>query len=516
MNSQQIIFLKSCFRLPGFKPAAEPEAKLFLKSSAFIFFFLRQASQLSIPGISLQPLSYLRVGDWGFAANLRINGREESLAIVIEESDSFRGATIKLIAALNTLISGARQPLATEKQSLVKRLADLFSYKPAPLSLHLIDTGKDLFIGCLPETLGAEVKLTDIRRRDFIPQPAFPFPVFSYQNESENPSALVVGAWEAADPELLSRFTGLHITHRIEWRVGLGEAGTVKLNCRGHYQGVIEAINGITKKTGARLYMQAFPWNKELLFFISDSEEESYASFLIYPGEHKKYLEKNKETMLRLTEAYMALNPTDAEALGELTTCYGNMGKHEKVLELVETYLPLYPNSYTLSNNKLIALVHLQRYKEGLDAGRETLNIRDYSWNTRYFLAVCHTQLGSYDKALEYLQYCIKEAPEEPFNWFQLAYAYYCIKDYDKSIESYKRSLEVSEKEGTKQGARPSAWFNMACIYSLQNKIEESKNAYIEALRLKPKYKTDLFEDKELENLRNAVDAEEIYRMAGI
>lgn len=516
MNSRHLTFLKSCFRLPGFRPAAEPEARLFLKSSAFIFFFLRQAGLLAIPGIRLQPLSYLRVGDWGFTANLRINDREESLAIVIEEGDSFKDAIIKLLDALNVLISQARKPLAEGERSLLEKLAALFSYKPAPLNLHLVDTGTDLFIGCLPESLSMEVKLADIRNRDFIPQPAFPFPVFSYQPTGETPLALVVGALEAADPELLSHFTGLHITHRIEWRVGLGEAGTVKLNCRGHYQGVTEAINGITKKTGARLYMQAYPWNRELLFFISDSEEESYAAFLIYPDGHRKYLEKNMETRLRLTEAYVALNPADAEALGELTTCYGNMGEHEKVLEMLDTYLPLYPGNYLLRNNKLIALVHLQRYEEALEAGHEALKLRDYSWNTRYFLAVCHTQLGRYDESFDHLHYCVKEAPEEPFNWFQLGYTYYCIKDYDKSIESYKKSLEVSEKEGTKQGARPSIWFNMACMYSLQNRIEESKNAYIEALRLKPKYRNDLFEDKELENLRNAVDAEELYKAAGI
>jgi hypothetical protein len=56
----------------------------------------------------------------------------------------------------------------------------------------------------------------------------------------------------------------------------------------------------------------------------------------------------------------------------------------------------------------------------------------------------------------------------------------------------------------------------MGCIYSLQNKIEESTAAFVEALRLNPEYKADLFEDKELENLKNAVDAEELFRAAGV
>lgn len=56
----------------------------------------------------------------------------------------------------------------------------------------------------------------------------------------------------------------------------------------------------------------------------------------------------------------------------------------------------------------------------------------------------------------------------------------------------------------------------MGCIYSLQNKIEESTAAFVEALRLNPEYKADLFEDEELENLKNAVDAEELFRAAGV
>lgn len=515
MTASQILFLKSCFRLPELSAALPLSGKKFGKSEAFVFFVLKQIGYLSLPGLSISPDKYLQVGAWGFTARVHINGQKEILVVVLREEDSFRDALRKLIAALNSLIVKTREPLPQLQLPFIKRLLGMFAYRPAPLILHLIDTGSDCYIGYLPETINVDVRINDISRRDLLQQAAFPFPAFSYQPEKESPLALVVNAWESADPQLLSKFTGLAISKQGGWHVMLRDART-NLNCTGHYNDVTDAINTLTKKTGARLYLQPYPWNKELLFFISQREEESYADFLVYPGDTKKYRVTDEQLRLDLTEAYVQENPTDTEALGELTTCYGNLENHQKALDLVEAYLPLAPDSYVLRNNRLIALVHLHRYEEAVEAGKEALKISDQPWNTRYFIGVSHTQLGQYEEAFSCLHFSISEAPEEPYHWFDLAFLYYKTGDYDKAIENYKISIKTSERYHTKESASTSSWYNMACIYSVQNRIEESKSAFIEALRMNSNYKADLFEDKELENLKNAVDAEELFRMAGV
>lgn len=515
MTAPQILFLKSCFRLPALSSEPVLSGNKFLESEAFVFFVLKHIEHLSLPGLSISAEKYLLVGKWGFAACIRINGEKEILLVAVREEDTFRDAVLKLITAVNSLIVKARQPLLQEKPSLIRRLLRAFAYHPAPPLLHLIDTGSDCYVGYLPETVSTDVRISDIAGRDLIPQAPFPFPVFSYLPENENLLALVVNAWESADPQLLSRFTGLTISKQGGWHVTRGDE-TLNLNCTDHYKDVAGAINRLTKKTGARLYLQPYPWSRELMFFISEHEEESYAGFLFHPGDEKKYSATDEQEKLELTEAYVNANPVDTTALGELTTCYGNLKKHQKALDLIAEYLLLAPDSYVLRNNKLIALVHLHRYKEAIEAGKETLKIRERSSRTHYFLGVAYTQLEQYEDALSCLKFCISKSPEEPFGWFALGFAYYKTSNYDQAIENYKQCIKTVERYGTKKSAKSSSWYNMACIYSVQNKIEESRNAFVEALRMKPNYKADLFEDEELENLKNAVDAEELYKAAGL
>lgn len=515
MTSDQATFLKSCFRLPGLSPEITLSSRKFLDSEAFVFFVLKQIEHLSLPGLSFSPKKYLQIGKWGYTASVSINGREEFLIVALREEDSFIDALKQLLAAVNGLTITERQPLPQAKQSLIKKMPGIFVSRPATLSLHLIDAVTDHYIGYLPETVSIDVKLADIERRDLIQQAHFPFPAFSYQPEKESPSALAVNAWESADTKLLSGFTGLDISNQGGWHVTRGDS-KAKLNCTDHYKDVIEAINTLTKKTGARLYLQPYPWNIELLFFIARDEEKRYADFLFHPDDDQTHLAKNKKLMLSLTEAYVGANPSDTEALGELTTCYGNLSDHKKTLTLIEKYLPLAPDSFVLRNNKLIALVHLHRYKEAVEAGIEALKINGYSWHTRYFLGVSYTHLEQYDEAFSNLQFCVKEASDQPFHWFALGYVYYKAGDYDQAIKHYMQCIETSELYEIKEEARVSSWYNIACIYSVQNKTEASRNAYIEALRLNPEYKADLFEDEELENLKNAVNAEELFRMAGV
>jgi hypothetical protein len=104
MTASQILFLKSCFRLPGLSSALPLSGKKFRKSEAFVFFVLTQTGHLSLPGLSISPDKYLLVGTWGYTASVSINGQKEILLIVLREEDSFRDALLKLISAVNSLM----------------------------------------------------------------------------------------------------------------------------------------------------------------------------------------------------------------------------------------------------------------------------------------------------------------------------------------------------------------------------------------------------------------------------
>lgn len=507
MTPKHISFLKSCFRLPELNTATSLTGIDFLESEAFACFLLKQIESLTLPGIRLCFQKYLLSGEHGFIAAITINDRKEFLAIATSEQDSFTDAIVKILDALNALIKTHRPALPEE--SLLQKLTGILRYKPAQPVLHLIETGQDYVIGYLPETLATRLALSELRDRDLSELPAFPFPVFSFQPENAKPLALTISARGTADALILNKFTGLELSNIDGWQVMMGDE-SIRLRCGDEYRDVIESLNTLTKDTGARLYIQPYPWNKDLVFFISREEEHLYKGFLFYPGDRKIYLAKDNQLKLELTEYYTRLNPGDVDALAALTGCYGEVGNHQKALTLTVEFLRLAPDNYILQNNQLIAYVNLRRYPEALEAGHLTLRIKPDSAKTKYFMGMAYTQLNEFDKAFEFLNFSVNKDPEEPFHWFALGFLFYRTGDYDQAIKHYKTAIETSETYGTKIAARTSSWYNMACIYSVQNKIAESAHAFRKAVSLDKAYKNDLYEDDELENLRQAMNVEDI------
>lgn len=507
MTPKHISFLKSCFRLPELNTGTSLTGVDFLESEAFACFLLKQIESLTLPGIRFSFQKYLLSGEHGFVAAITINDKQEVLAIATSEQDSFTNAIIKILDALNVLIRKHRPALPEE--SLLQKLAGIFRYKPAQPVLHLIETGQDYVIGYLPETLPTCLTLSELRDRDLPELPAFPFPVFSFQPDGTKPLALTISARDTANARILNEFTGLELSNSGGWQVMMGNE-SVRLRCGDEYRNVIESLNTLTKDTGARLYIQPYPWNKDIVFFISREEEHLYKGFLFYPGDRKIYLAKDNQLKLELTEYYTRLNPGDVDALAALTGCYGEVGNHQKALALTIEFLRLAPHNYILQNNQLIAYVNLRRYPEALEAGHLTLRIKPDSAKTKYFMGMAYTQLNEFDKAFEFLNFSVNKDPEEPFHWFALGFLFYRTGDYDQAIKHYKTAIETSETYGTKIAARTSSWYNMACIYSVQNKIAESAHAFRKAVSLDKAYKNDLYEDDELENLRQAMNVEDI------
>lgn len=505
MAPQRVSFLKSCFRLPGLAGGTSLSGMDFLESEAFACFLLKQITSLTHPGIRLSFQKYLLSGKHGFVASVTVNGRKEILAIATTEQDTFTDAVVKILDALNALIG--KQRTALPQESLLQKLAGIFRYQPAPATLHLIETGQDYVVGYLPETLATRLAFSEVRNRDLPELPVFPFPAFSFQPEGTQPLALTICARDTADARILSEFTGLELSNSNGWQVKMGNE-SVRLRCGNEYKDVIGSLNTLTKDTGARLYIKPYPWNKDLVFFISREEEDPYKGFLFYPGDRKNYLATDNQLKLELTECYTRLNPGDVDALAALTGCYGEVGNHQKALALTIEFLRLAPHNYILQNNQLIAYVHLKRYPEALEAGHLTLRIKPDSAKTKYFMGMAYTQLNDFDKAFEFLNFSVNKDPEEPFHWFALGFVFYRTGDYDQAIKHYKAAIEASETHGTKIAARTSSWYNMACIYSVQNKIAESAHAFRKAVSLDKAYKDDLYEDDELENLRQAMSME--------
>jgi Flp pilus assembly protein TadD len=76
---------------------------------------------------------------------------------------------------------------------------------------------------------------------------------------------------------------------------------------------------------------------------------------------------------------------------------------------------------------------------------------------------------GNAEKARELFQNSVDTDPEYSQGYVGLGITYYQRDRYDEALEQYKKAVEVNP-------SNPDAYYNMACIYALQNEQEQAIN----------------------------------------
>src|SRR5262249_46912862 len=92
------------------------------------------------------------------------------------------------------------------------------------------------------------------------------------------------------------------------------------------------------------------------------------------------------EAERHLLRAY-DLDPNDTESLLYLAHFYSNMGKHEKALELGKKARMLDPLTVTRGSLEGQFLFHAGRYDDSIDRLKQTIELNQYHWQPRMFLA---------------------------------------------------------------------------------------------------------------------------------
>lgn len=123
----------------------------------------------------------------------------------------------------------------------------------------------------------------------------------------------------------------------------------------------------------------------------------------------------------------------------------------------------------------------LDRYEEALETC--SLALRSYQspqlWNCK---ALTLYSLERYDSAVEAYDAAIAIAPEDVWLWNNRGEAYTRLKQVDKAIFDFKRSISLAP------GKSFVPWNNLGKLYYQQQDYELAINAYEEALKVKPDY----------------------------
>jgi tetratricopeptide (TPR) repeat protein len=491
-NTAKNISLKSCILLHGLNPENGAVRWQHIVSDGwYVLSLVRQMGFLSRDSFSLTADRFMEIDHKGFYLRIILNEERHHLYFYLKRVDTILSFLTDLLEKINALLP----PL---KPGFLERIF-LGNYER---HFSLIHAGGKYYIGLAPSSKWLS--------------PSYSFKALSHSSFSAR-NVKLIDASQVPTVEALSEMSGLKITHEIrdggfylkingkETQSNLMETGTIK-----------NTFDTINKWSEEKYFFVArpLPWNKVLVMYLPAEKREQLKplSFFEEDQDEKCCIEENDEGIICI-EKYLEQAPDDLDAWAQLGRCYGNMDEHEKCLKISERLLREHPENFELLSNKAMALVHLHKYQKALDTCHEAIELisgYDQIW---YFLGVCLTQLGRIDEAISTLMYCTDEDPDYAFNWFALGYAYYMEKNYDKAIEHYKKAVETVDRLGKKDDAKKGALFNMACVYSLQNKIAESAKAFNAAYNMDPEhYAPSLDEDDELENLRNNVSREELFR----
>jgi tetratricopeptide (TPR) repeat protein len=249
-----------------------------------------------------------------------------------------------------------------------------------------------------------------------------------------------------------------------------------------------------------RFYSFQLPWDCTYVCYASELEAENLKKTgLLNPL--RSDLEFSDYEKISLLDEYIVKSPQDAEAWGELSDSYYNLNEYEKAIEIADEKLVDFTDNYTLHHTKILSLVKLEKHSEGLDAGLEALISFPNQINFWYLLSSCLTEVGRPAVALKAMKNCTEQYPTRSWYWFQYGYTFYKMERYDDAIEQYRKAIEVKEEEHP--GATSVSWFNLACVCSLTNRIDESLEALEQSFIVdwEENYESSKT-DEELENTR--------------
>ena len=114
-----------------------------------------------------------------------------------------------------------------------------------------------------------------------------------------------------------------------------------------------------------------------------------------------------------------------------------------------------------------------------------------------YYLGLKYLYQQDYAKAAEWLnlaKFGYSDNPNLNFN-FEIGTSYYALKNYDEAMKYFKAALKLKPDHSD-------ALYNIACIYSIMSKPDESIKRLDKAMHLDPKYKDIASKDSDFDNIR--------------
>ncbi len=280
--------------------------------------------------------------------------------------------------------------------------------------------------------------------------------------------------------------------------------------------------------------------NPEMEYYIEPNELEEVIEYCIQLENYKEALEfcnwllefspfstdgwqrkgyillnlKRYEESISIFERLLSENPSDTEALLNLTLAYDKIGEFEKSLKAVNILYTLEPTEDILFHKGMI-LQSNKKYDEAINIFKRLLDSHSYAKEANEEIGYIYFMQADYNSSVKYYQHAVEFNPLDEDNWYALGLCYYYLGRFYKAIDCLNNCISLYEEHTLayqflgnsyaslgrlKQALRfylksikydndnPAVYFNVGTIYGELGEFESAIEYFEDALEFDKKY----------------------------
>ncbi len=159
--------------------------------------------------------------------------------------------------------------------------------------------------------------------------------------------------------------------------------------------------------------------------------------------------------------------PNDPDTLNSRGVVKQSLGDHSGALADLDHALQVRPDDPDVLYNRGVVKEYLGRYADALSDFDRSLALRPYDPATLDNRGVAKVHMGDYEGALKDYDRSLVLRPDHPVTLENRGVAKAYLGYYDGALKDYERALDLRPDD-------PSPRYNIACLYALQNKVEDA------------------------------------------
>lgn len=189
----------------------------------------------------------------------------------------------------------------------------------------------------------------------------------------------------------------------------------------------------------------------ELLYLITDDlmDEEEFAHAINY------------------LHQLLEIDKYDFEALMDLTTCYKEVGKEEKAIELCDNFLNRDPYNEIVWFHMGMLLEDDNEFAKAIDAYEYAVAIEPEYTSALFSLGLLHRNANQLEKSNWYFHEVIRIESGNPYAHFYIAMNHRDMGDNETAMTHFETTIAI-------EPSYAEAWFKIGTIYFEENHFEES------------------------------------------